>query len=322
IPKQPKVDIDNEKKKQKTIEKNVKSSQTNNLGKDKPMTKNTMNTQVPHLKDMTFLKAFDKSAFVIRNVTGDSDKQGELYGYLKPHKHMVVPNIAHFIWFNCHVFQFENLISVLSAHRVMKADRILFHTDCEPNSTWWYQARILIPTLEVVYRERPLTVLGRRLNPKLPENSADVAMIEILMEMGGVHLDCDAFVLAPLEPLRYYDYAVGKEKPAWLNNGIVLATKDSKFLRLYYQLYKSYDGCRGCIPVLLHYQLAKNHSDLVHMEPKSMDQPPSNAMRALFLDKNYNWQNEHFSIHVWIGIYRLYMRSRGGVNFTAENIKK
>ncbi|XP_077868247.1 uncharacterized protein LOC144358428 [Saccoglossus kowalevskii] len=259
-----------------------------------------------------------KVSLLRRNVTGDSTKQGALYGNLKPHDKMVVPNIAHFIWFTCHKFRFENLISILSVHRSMRPERILFHTDCEPDNKWWFQAKQLIPVLEVINRTAPTTVFNHTLNPKWPEHSADIARLQILIEMGSVYFDTDVIVLAPLEPLRHYDYVAAKPSQDVVSNGIIFAEKNSRFLRYFYNSYKNYiKSCWGCSSVRMQNKLAKSHWDLLHIEPTSLIGPPWNQWQKILLEK-YDWQDERFSIHVFL---RKYRRRNLDYDFTAENIR-
>ncbi|XP_077868877.1 uncharacterized protein LOC144359635 [Saccoglossus kowalevskii] len=293
-----------QKKRQGPIQQ--KSFQYSQQRQNKIITKHDM-----ILNDTLFLNARNVS-LVRHNVTGDSYKQGPLYGFLKPHDEIVVPNIAHFIWFSCHQFRFVNLISILSAHRIMQAERILFHTDCEPDNELWIQAKLLIPVLKVVNRVEPTAVFNQTLNPKWHEHSADVARLQILKEMGGVYLDT-TIVLAPLEPLRHYDYVVGQPEPTVLSNGIIFAEKHSRFLNYYYDSYRKYNSiCWGCSSVVKQYELAKSYVDMLHIEPSSLIGPKD--WRAVLLN-NYHWQNRHFTIHVYIRYYR------GKKDFTAENIR-
>ncbi|XP_077991636.1 uncharacterized protein LOC144445868 [Glandiceps talaboti] len=259
------------------------------------------------------------TTITIHDEMGDSNRQGQQFGFLKPHNNFVVPNIAHIIWFTCHPFQFENLVSILSIHRIMRPEKILFHTDCEPVDRWWQQAKDEISTLEVHNMTRPMTVFDKKLNPKWPEHSADVARLQILMEWGGVYFDTDIFVLAPLEPLRYYDYVVGRPSKNVLNNGVILASKKSKFLDIFYQSYKQYHAtCYSCDSVLNHHSLAMRNINLVHIEPNSMIKPPYTEWKSLFL-KHYNWKEGHFTIHVWLKMFRQH--GNESVIFNDENIK-
>ncbi|XP_070532906.1 uncharacterized protein [Ptychodera flava] len=256
----------------------------------------------------------------IHKVTGASTKQGKEFGYLKPYDHFVVPNLVHFIWFSCHPFKFGNLISMLSVHRIMKAESIHFYTDCEPSGEWWDEAKNLIPTLKVINRTRPLEVFNKTLNPRWPEHSADVARLQILLEQGGVYLDLDVIVVAPLEPLRYYEYVVGRSDANVLANGVIFANKSSKFLRLYYENYKNYNRkCWGCSSVKYQHRLAEEHKDLLHIEPDSLIKPNNMEWKQLFLE-NYNWREGHFTIHVWFRRFRR--KNPKARDFTSDNVKQ
>ncbi|XP_077992233.1 uncharacterized protein LOC144446361 [Glandiceps talaboti] len=261
------------------------------------------------------------NGFVIdlHNVTGSSNKQGEKFGYLQPHDHFVVPNIAHFIWFTCHPFHFENLISMLSVHMVMKADEIVFHTDCQPEGEWWQEVKNLIPTLIIHNMTMPTKVFGKNLSTEWPQHAADVARLQILMQWGGVYLDIDLFVLASLDPLRYYDYVVGRADQKGLSNGIILANKNATFLKIFYNNYKNYSSkCWGCNSVVKQKELAKENMHLLHVEPDSLIKPNFGNWKRLFHGK-YNWRKEHFTVHVYIRKYRRV--NPNTPQFTKENIK-
>ncbi|XP_077985187.1 uncharacterized protein LOC144439828 [Glandiceps talaboti] len=254
-----------------------------------------------------------------RSVTGSSKKQGERFGFLQPHDHLVVPNIAHFILFSCHPFVFENLISMLSAHRVMKADTILFHTDCQPEGEWWQEAKDLIPTLIIHNMTMPTEVFGKNLSTKWLEHAADVARLQILMQWGGVYFDLDVFVLASLDPLRYYNYVVGRASVIALANGIILANKNAKFLKIFYNSYKNYiSSCWGCSSVIKQNELAKEYRNLLHIEPDSMIRLKYREKNDIFIGK-YNWWEQHFTVHVYMR--RYWSVNRNAPPFTKENIK-
>ena len=61
-----------------------------------------------------------------------------------------------------------------------------------------------------------------------------MAKLEVLMEYGGIYLDYDVIMVRPMNELRQYDFTIGK--CSWSNKfvaGIVIGTKDFKFLRLW-----------------------------------------------------------------------------------------
>ncbi|XP_070534367.1 uncharacterized protein [Ptychodera flava] len=287
---------------------------TNNANKPKPR---------PSANNRSGNSAFSREALrnltlEIRKVVGASEKQGLAYGLLKPKDHHVIPNIAHFIWFSCHPFKFEDLISVLSVHRVMKAEAIYFHTDCEPTGKWWLEAKEFIPTLKVVHRTPPAKVFDRKLDQKLSDRSVDVAKLQILTEGGGIYLNTSIYVVAPLEPLRYYDYVVGKADKNAFSNEIILANKDSKFLKLYYESFKRFrESCWECTVVKGHYDLAMRNRNILHIEPDSMAKPPSSRGRNLFV-KKFDWQNNLFTIR---NVLNQNKDSGDERELTAESIK-
>ena len=69
-----------------------------------------------------------------------------------------IPNIVHYIWFGCHEFKIHHYLSVLSAVKIQKPEKIYFHTNCKPSGTYF-------PTVErhlnVVYRAPPTEVWGQ-----------------------------------------------------------------------------------------------------------------------------------------------------------------
>ncbi|XP_077862212.1 uncharacterized protein LOC144343668 [Saccoglossus kowalevskii] len=244
---------------------------------------------------------------ITRHVVVDNlEKQEDGYGFLKPHDVAVIPNIAHFGWFSCSNFRFENLISILSVHRIMRAERILFHTDCEPHGEWWNQAKRLVPVLEIVQTTPPTEVFGKTLNPNWPEHAVEVARLRILMDIGGVFMDRNTFIVSSLDPLRYYDYVFAR---SGLNssNGVILATDKSDFLSIYFESYQNYDeGCRNCI-FNTRNELSKQFSELIHVE----------STTVVTHSQKFAWK-ESFLIDVQEN--RKHVKKKE--EFTSQNIKK
>jgi mannosyltransferase OCH1-like enzyme len=65
------------------------------------------------------------------------------------------------------------------------------------------------------------------------------------MEFGGIYLDRDVLVFKSLDPFRKFemtlDYQIDENSKA-MGNQVQIAHKRARFLRLYLQTYKKYDG--------------------------------------------------------------------------------
>nr|XP_006816115.1 PREDICTED: uncharacterized protein LOC102801973 [Saccoglossus kowalevskii] len=203
----------------------------------------------------------------------------------------------------------------MSAYFIMKADRILFHTDCEPHGQWWQEAK-QIPVLELLYRQAPVYIFNQKLNAFLPEHAADVARLEILQELGGVYLDTDVVVVNSLETLRHYEFVIGQPASYILNNGMMVATKNSRFLRLFYESYQNYNGiCFTCNSGIQPLRLAIKRTDLIHIEQSRILEWNHHQ---LFFGK-YPWWKNRFTVHVWMRAYRERWLS---YEFNASNIRQ
>ncbi|XP_077996526.1 uncharacterized protein LOC144449826 [Glandiceps talaboti] len=242
---------------------------------------------------------------------------------LKPYTKTVVPNIAHYTWFGDREFRFDHFISVLSAYRIMKADKIMFHTDYEPHGRYWNEAKTTIPILEVVFREAPKLILGNSLTNNA--HKSDVARLEILMEHGGIYMDLDVIVVQSLDSLRYYDFVLGRETYRGLNNGIIVASKKSLFLKLFYEGYHIYQGkCWNCDSILFPNELAKINPHLIHIEESSLVQPSHEYPGPeLIFNGHLKWWTGHYTIHTWIRVIRRRYWSliRREEVYTPQNIK-
>src|SRR5690348_2942769 len=107
---------------------------------------------------------------------------------------MPIPNILHF----CFVFapNFGNkpwslihYVSVASAIRHIKPEKATIYIEYEPEGPWWELSKGL---LESVHVRAPREVFG---NPVVhPAHRADIARLQILLDQGGIYMDCDVVV--------------------------------------------------------------------------------------------------------------------------------
>ena len=85
--------------------------------------------------------------------------------------------------------------------------------------------------------------------------------------MGGIYLDSDVLVLRSFDDLRNTSLVVGLQTDPDVSeicNGIILASKDSPFLKAWYNLYRTakFEECWDCHSVKLPSQLLKTQTHL------------------------------------------------------------
>ena len=226
----------------------------------------------------------------------------------------VVPNVVHFIWFaddGNKRLTFLNYVSIRSAYVIQKPEVIRLHCNFLPAGQWWERAWREIP-LVIVYRELPTEIHGQKISHKF--HAGDIAKIEVLREYGGIYLDYDVLVVNSVDPLRRYDITLGKEKPPKFIAGIIMAKRNSLFLKLWYESYRDnyrhYDWDYNCARVA--YKLYLERPDLIHVEPYKFTTPDWQDRRLLWND-----------VIEWRHLYVIHVMSHElKIDYTPEKIEK
>lgn len=175
----------------------------------------------------------------------------------------VIPNHIHFIFglhpnFGGKPFSFVHYLAVRSAVVVNKPDRITIHFRHEPSGPWWERIKPRVNCSRIVMTS------GRSLHFA---HEADLLRLEILMSEGGIYLDADTFCINPFTPLRHYNTVLGVEPNSGLCNAVILAERNSEFIREWLTHYESFDGSVwNYHSVKLPYKLALNHPAWIHVE--------------------------------------------------------
>ena len=209
----------------------------------------------------------------------------------------IVPNIIHYLWFTNftgvkgkHAFNFVNYVSIKSVCEIQKPEKILFHCDVIPSDIWWQKAWRDFP-LNVVFHSSRSDIFG--VKAKHIEHISDIIRLEILLEQGGIYLDCDVIIVKSLDPLRHYPATMGKEdRYLMLNAGTILASPNSTFIQLWYNAYKTnfrpgqwvYNS--GAVP----YNISLEHPDLIHTELRTFSAPPGIKIHRMihgYVDYSY-----------------------------------
>ena len=147
-----------------------------------------------------------------------------------------IPNIVHYVWFGCRTFRFHHYLSMKSVINIQKPESIFLHTNCKPSGKYFNE---LEDSVTIVKRSPPDRIWDRSVE-KI-EHKSDVARLQILMEHGGIYLDDDVLILKPLTDLLENEMVLGEENYDALANTIILASKDSWFLKRWYWEYRNFD---------------------------------------------------------------------------------
>lgn len=219
------------------------------------------------------------------------------------HAHDVVPRTVHFIQYSVNgrnKFEFHHMLSVMSANKFIKPDRIFFWMDKEPESQYWKDIRAQIPSMHLIYRPKPTTIRGRKV--EIIEHVSTVMRLEILLEYGGIYLDLDVIVVKSFDPLLKYDITMGNEGKRLLCNGVLVAKPWTEFMILWHREFTTYkDNVWGHHAVVVPGKLETKYPNLIHTEPRSLHHPSWEERDFLYKERQlYDWRSNNYACHLWI----------------------
>jgi mannosyltransferase OCH1-like enzyme len=227
--------------------------------------------------------------------------KGGLYDAKRP-----VPKTVHFTWGGRKPMRFHQMVCFLSAYYVLKPNKIIiWYSKYRPNGKWWEYIQKNITDFDDVvdWREKvdPDSIFGRAIY--VPEHKSDIIRLQVLLENGGIYLDLDVLVLRPFDALLPYDTTMGLENEYGLCNGIIISKRNSTFLRLWWEEYKTFNDQQWSVhSVLLPFILAKAYPWMIHVEAKTLNRPNWYELNYLYGSEKYNWR-KNFAIHLWFRKY-------------------
>jgi len=221
-----------------------------------------------------------------------------------------VPNVVHYIWFNCRRFKVHHYMSMLSSLKFQNPALIFFHTNCPPNGTYWQAfSNVAGRRLRIVKRTPPVQVWNNAVNKV--EHQSDVVRLHVLLEIGGIYVDDDVITLRSLDELRRTnDFVLGEENYDALANSIIMANKNSWFLKRWFQEYKTFNDSiwseSSCFVPWSMWQLFPND---IHVVKEKMLRPNWEEITYMYREL-FDW-SENFTVH-------LFSRFMPHVDGTAE----
>lgn len=157
----------------------------------------------------------------------------------------MIPNKFHFIFglkndFGGKPFKLVHYLAIKSAIEVNKPEEVNIYLKYEPSGYYWDKIK---PFLNIHFIEPPTEIFG---NPLLHvAHQCGVMRIDILNKNGGIYLDCDTICVKPFTPLLNNITVMGiqgfgNNHIDGLCDGVILSQKESPYLDLWYNSYKSH----------------------------------------------------------------------------------
>lgn len=154
----------------------------------------------------------------------------------------MIPKIVHFIFglrpdFGNKEFSYIHYLSVITAAKNIKPEKIIFHYQYKPSGFWWERTKKFVTLNEV---EAPDHIFGNKLNAF--QHKADVLRLQILKNMGGIYLDMDIVVLNSFDDLLQHKNVMGIEPSQGLCNAVILCETNSLFIDTWYNSYRTFQN--------------------------------------------------------------------------------
>jgi len=154
-----------------------------------------------------------------------------------PINNCVIPNVIHLISYD-RSFTFLHYTAIKSMYQHIQPFAIYLHGH-QFHEDSIYMKKIIQEFNVILIPYRFVNqIFGKEI--KVIEHISDVARIEILLRFGGMYFDLDVMILkSPTLNLYYQDTVMGLEitKKPQINNGIILAKRNSLFMCDYYTSY-------------------------------------------------------------------------------------
>lgn len=137
----------------------------------------------------------------------------------------LIPNVIHYVVFDKTSIDFVFYLSLLSALKIQKPERISIHCNCDHlNGEYWDKIKQIDSnktiTLNII--PKPTHVFGQLLSSVY--HASDVTRILILKSHGGIYLDSDVIIINNLDGLRNYDMVVGLPKQSFMGTQVMFSS--------------------------------------------------------------------------------------------------
>ncbi|KAK7584161.1 hypothetical protein V9T40_005124 [Parthenolecanium corni] len=246
----------------------------------------------------------------------------------------IVPNYVHFLRYSTTLanVSFMDAVGILAAYKNQKPDKIFFHTNLPKFGGKYWDILMDIPglkeTIEFKFIEPLESIYGQPLSRTYKLwHSSDLLRIDILKRYGGIFIDNDVYLVKNMDEFRRFEMTLEIVDEKSFGTQTLVAHRDARFLRLWRECYKNYDGHlwyynAGVKPKL---EVLDARPELVHNVHNLFG--VRDLREELYLRKWEEWKSQ-YTIHTLmrhLGQIREYGLSRNleyPVTFNETNIRQ
>ena len=147
-----------------------------------------------------------------------------------------VPNVLHYIWTDPNIpLDFINYMCIVSAAKLQKPTKILFHTKKPLRGYWWNKLRKETP-LRIIKLVDPMHIF----NSTVYDLHQRKHLVKLLMlyHYGGIYMDTDVMMLRSLDPLRTYQAVISTHDEEKVFGHIIMSSQRSNFIEIWLTSYR------------------------------------------------------------------------------------
>lgn len=216
----------------------------------------------------------------------------------------MINKIIHFIFgltkdFGGKPFSLIHNLAIKTAYQIHKPDNIIVHLHYEPTSDYWRDIKKLVTINHV---KIPKRIFSRPLIHYA--HKADVIRLQRLLDIGGIYLDLDVLSIKPFDDLLTHEFVMGKQSDYGLCNAVILANKESEFLKKWYVSYrrfrsKGFDKYWDEHSVIYPNELAKDKTLKITILDHDKFFWPLWKDIPTFMTDDQNFTKNSYCVHLW-----------------------
>jgi hypothetical protein len=151
-----------------------------------------------------------------------------------------VPKVVHLVIFGG-TFKFYNYLSLKSINDKVKPDLLFIHGYDFPVGQELFDRALQEFSIILIESRKIKSIYHNKID--VVEHRSDVLRLENIIRYGGMYFDLDVITLKDMDPFLNNELTMGQQDSDghFINNGVIIGKRCSRFLRYWYHQYHSFD---------------------------------------------------------------------------------